>query len=304
MNRRQAARRIAMRALSAYALDVRRVRLQHAGYNVTFRVWADQGVFALRITRPGPARAHVEAEVIWMQAVRAQSAVRVPEIMCAKDGATVVEIDGQMCILARWLPGAMRGAGLTPNMLEAVGATLAQLHTQAAAWVPPPGWARPDFDGVWLRAPDPTPSLPRETAMLFRDAVARVAPALAAQRALPRHVIHADLHQGNYRLGRGHAVGVIDFDDCAIGTPAQDVAITLYYLQNHARFDELWAALRRGYARARPWPTDPQTVKVLMIWRTLHLCSDCAGHPSAEVRAHVDHMIPEWTARVRRFMAD
>lgn len=302
MNRRREARRVALQALEHYPIDVRRVRLQHTGYNVTFRVFADQGVFALRVTRPGPNADHVSAEVAWMHALQTQTALRVPAIIRTRDGAQVVEIDGQCCILARWLAGAMRSKGLTANMLEAVGETLAQLHAHGEGWTPPMGWSRPDFDGVWLRAPDPTAMLPPDTRALFLEAADRVAPVLAQQRTAPRHVIHADLHQSNYRFATGHDVGVIDFDDCAIGTPAQDVAITLYYLQTHARFDALWAALRKGYARRRPWPTDPETTRVLMVWRTLHLCSDCAAHPSADVRAFVDRMIPKWTERIRRFM--
>lgn len=303
-DRRVQARRVALRALARYPITPRRVRLQHAGYNVTYRVFADEGVFALRVTRPGPTAAHVAAEVAWMHALQTETTLRVPGIMRTIDGQQVVEINGQCCVLARWLDGAMRAKGLTPNMLAAVGEALAQLHAHGEAWRPPEGWSRPQFDGVWLRAPDPTPGLPPETRDLFLEAADRVAPVLAAQRALPRHVIHADLHQGNYRFARGHDVGLIDFDDCAIGTPAQDVAITLYYLQSLPQFDALWAALRRGYTRRRPWPTDPETTRVLMVWRTLHLCSDCAAHPSAEVRAFVERMIPKWTARIQRFMAD
>jgi Ser/Thr protein kinase RdoA (MazF antagonist) len=187
-------------------------------------------------------------------------------------------------------------------MLHAVGRTLAQLHAQAEQWTPPAGWHRPRFAGVWLDMPNPIPQLPEDVQGLFDEAADRVEPILEAALGAPNIVIHADVHQGNYRFAPGHDVGVFDFDDCCWGTPVQDVAITIYYLQRHPRFESLWAALQAGYSTLRPWPGERSTIEGLLIWRTLHLCADVLVHPSPEMRARLKEMIPKWTERLRRFM--
>lgn len=302
MVKRANPRAIALAAIARYPISVRRVRLLHAGYNSTFRIDAAQGRFALRVTRAGPTRAHVLAEVDWLAAVAAETAVRVPRLVRARDGSAVVSVKGRQCVLTTWVEGAQRSKSLSPRMLKAVGETLARLHTQGEAWCPPAGWSRPAFDGLWLGAPDPRPTLPPAAQRVFDAGVERVAPVLARLRGLPRHIIHADLHQGNYRFAPGVRIGVIDFDDCAIGHPAQDVAITLYYLQSHPRFEALWAALRAGYTASRRWPSDPSTTRSLMIWRTLHICADVKVHPDPGIRALEAQMLPVWMERLARLL--
>lgn len=296
-------RPIALAAVAQYPIDATRVRLLHAGYNSTYRVDTPSGRLALRVTRAGPTRAHVLAEVAWMRAVAADTGLRVARPLAARDGTPVVSVDGRQCVLSTWVDGAQRSNSLSPRMLAAVGAALAILHQQGAAWQPPPGWQRPAFDGLWLSGPDPRPHLPPTVAALFDAAAGRVAPVLDRLRALPRHVIHGDLHQGNYRFAAGIDLGILDFDDCAIGHPAQDVAITLYYLQTHPRFDALWAALRAGYERLRPWPSDPATTRALMAWRVLHLYAELRVHPDPAVRALGESILPKWIGRLEAFLA-
>jgi len=198
--------------------------------------------------------------------------------------------------------GAQRGRGLTPNMLMAVGRAMAQMHEQAEAWTPPPGWSRPRMDDLWLGAPSPLAALPPRSARAFAAAAERIEPLLVALLSEQAIILHADLHQGNYRFDPGHAVGILDFDDCAVGHPAQDVAISCYYLQRLPQQAALSAALARGYRELRPWPTTPDTHRALLHWRILSMAAGIVRHPSASIRELLPKLLPGWTERLERWL--
>lgn len=121
---------------------------------------------------------------------------------------------------------------------------------------------------------------------MFREAHNRLSPILKTLCSERSHVLHADLHQGNYRFAPGFDVGVIDFDDVSIGHPAQDIAISMYYFKNFPNHKELQAAFRTGYEELEPWPLDPPTLDALLIWRALGLCASVMVHENAKLRRH------------------
>lgn len=281
-------RRQALAALAALDRPEARPRLLFDGYNVTYEVLDRGERLALRLTRPGVSLAHVQGEVAWMTALARDSDVRVAEPV----GVCVV--DEQVCVLTRWVHGVTRHASLTPRAMAAVGETMAALHDHASHWTRPGTWSRPDVGSVWLGSPDPTPQLPADVAERFTACASRLRPILAQLMAGEVFVLHADLHQWNVKLAPGHDVGVLDFDDCAVGHPAMDLAISRYYLGGHPRCEELRAALERGYRRRRPWPADPELLEALHVWRMLGLCASVLDHPTEALRAKVGELLPRW----------
>lgn len=293
------ARRIALDALKAYGLEPARVRLRCDSYNVTYEVRdARGGRYALRISRPAVTAEAVGAEVAWCDALAEDTDVRVLRVVRTREGRAVALSHGRACVLSSWVSGVQRGRGLTPNMLEAVGRAMAQLHRHGRQWRPPEGWARPALRGVWLGGdPDPIPSLPAEHQGVLCEARDALGPILAGLwRGGACHVLHADLHQGNYRFGRGHDVGVIDFDDCSVGHPAQDIAICFYYLRSLDPEGALRAAFERGYRALDLWPLDPALLRALTVWRALGLCGSVMHHESPQLRAYGARLVPGWAA--------
>jgi len=296
MNERTRLRRLAATAAAALGFSGARVRLLHDGYNVTYRVDVGGERYALRVTRPGPTLAHVRAELVWVAALAGDTGLRLASpVGC-------VEVGGRVCVLNRWVTGAQRGRGLTPNMLAAVGRVMARMHDQAEGWTPPGGWSRPVLDEVWMGAPSPLDALEPRTRAAFAEAAERLAPLLKRLVAQQAFVLHADLHQGNYRFDPGLAVGVLDFDDCALGHPAQDIAITAYYLQRFPHYAALSDALRRGYCELRRWPTDPEIHEALLIWRVLSLCAHLNAHASESFRGLLTEILPRWTEDVEGWL--
>ena len=291
------ARRLAFGALEALGFADARLRLLMDGYNITFRVDAGGERYALRVTRPGPTLAHVQSELTWVRALARDTGLRLAEpVGC-------VELEGRACVLNRWVTGAQRGKGLTPNMLMAVGRTMAHMHQQAGTWTPPKGWSRPRMDDVWLDNPSPLAKLPPRSAAAFGAAAERIAPLLTALLDEQCIVLHADLHQSNYRFDPGHDVGVLDFDDCALGHPAQDIGISCYYLQRLPQQAALSAALARGYQEIRPWPTTRETHRAMLHWRILSMTAGVIEHPSAGIRTLLPKLLPGWTERLERWLS-
>jgi Ser/Thr protein kinase RdoA (MazF antagonist) len=284
-------RRVALRALAEYPLDVAWVRFVSHGENTTFRVRATQSSpvggaadFLLRVHRPhrhgrgvDPSRA-VTSELEWLAAITRDSALQVPRPVRSRDGEliTVVEADGvegaRVCSLLCWADGRCLERSARPTQLERLGAAMAQLHQQADAWTPPPGFTRPRWDAETffgdgaayggmvygdLTSGQVWDVLPPAVADRFRAVAERVVPLMARLdiQQGATGLVHADLHLGNVLFGRG-GIHLIDFDDCGTGYRIYDLAVALWELRDRQDYPAYRDATLRGYGRHRSMPTD------------------------------------------------
>ena len=101
----------------------------------------------------------------------------------------------------------------TPATLRQLAGVLAAIHDVDTVGfqraVPP--WRRPR-----------PPKLSRFDARLW-TAVTELAPKLATT---PTVLVHRDLHPGNVLWQRGRVSAILDWEDAALGAPAQDLAVT------------------------------------------------------------------------------
>lgn len=260
-------RRVAAAAVARYELGpVRIVPLNH-GENTTFRVNAARGAFMLRVCRPGyQSAAALESELDWLEALRRDTALRVPRPLCDAQGVRVQHVaavagvpQGRSCVLFEWIPGVRRRKR-TPAQLRRVGRVMAELHAHALGWTPPATFARPRLDGAGqLGARCPVGRVdevaqdlePRVYARLC-EARARLEARIDALGMPAGHsgLIHADLHGGNI-LFDGPVTAVIDFDDCAFGHHLADLAVALTGIHESAQHVQ---ALLAGYREVRALP--------------------------------------------------
>jgi Ser/Thr protein kinase RdoA (MazF antagonist) len=102
-------------------------------------------------------------------------------------------------------------------------------------------------------------------------------------------LIHADIHPWNVMWHEGD-VAVFDFDDCVIGLPAQDIAVTLYYNDT----EEQDAAFLAGYQQVSPLPDYTEDeLRILRLQRRINLLSYILETENPEHRA----MVPEYLAK-------
>ena len=239
-------RRLAVRALDAFPLADRELRLVADEENTTFRVDATapdgRDRFLLRVHRPARHGRNVDS--------------------AAAIGSEL-----------GWLTASVLGAALDgrpsphprPVHLRRLGSVMARLHNHAGQWRVPPGFVRirwnwETFFGdtmvyggisaaeVWDLLPDNLRRRFAQVASGMRSVMTHL-----GEGADTFGLIHADLHLGNALFWRDE-VKVIDFDDCGFGYWLYDIAVALWELRHRHDYQDFRSALIDGYTRHRPLP--------------------------------------------------
>lgn len=307
-------RAAAVEALAAYPVEPVRLRLLRHDYNTTFRLDTAGGErFAVRIgvNRRKPVAA-LEAEMAWLDALARDTEVVVPAPLATRDGrlhapAEVDGVDGPLhLVVMSWLPGRDLDEPTAPAMRE-LGRQMALLHDHASGWVRPGGIELPVIDTVLMDSPDrlrhPHPDVSDGQRALFVRALERIEPAFEAMiEAGERMPIHGDLHPWNVKWLRGR-MALFDFDDAGIGVPAQDLAITSFYLPDDDRRTDVEAALLDGYRSRRDLPPyTPEQFHAALAGRTLLLLNDLLDQTAGQSRRLVATYANNVEHRMRAYL--
>lgn len=307
-------RHTALAALAHYPLEVARLRLLNHGFNTTFRVdTTDNRRFALRLnvnSRRTPQ--NLAAEAAWLAALAADTDLWVPAPQPTRGGALTTEVYNAHlgralpAALFSWLPGGDLGDDATPAQLAAVGRATAILHQHGEHFQLPQGAELPTIDTV-LMGDDVSYNLGGDHPLLsaadhevidaaFAQVQGHIDALFAGARRQP---LHADLHVWNLKWYRGRLI-VFDFDDSGIGVPAQDLAISAYYLRDDAALE---AALLDGYAQVRPLPrfTHDQ-YEAMVASRNLVLLNDVVTTTNAEFLAMLPRYMPNSITKLRAYL--
>jgi Ser/Thr protein kinase RdoA (MazF antagonist) len=119
----------------------------------------------------------------------------------------------------------------------------------------------------------------------------------------PPRMIHADLHQDNAFVRADGSIAMLDFDDCMLGWPVQDLGITVFELAGRDDFDRLEAALRRGYERVGDWPERvPGEVRVFAADRCLMFANYVVQDHDPGYRARASRLVAEWADEIERLL--
>lgn len=302
-------RRAAERVLTGYGMEGATLRLVLHEFNATYRVDHGGQRFALRINTNSPHGVDaVHAEATWVDAIRSDTELLVPEPIRTTAGAlsTAVEVDGldgeRGAVLYRWLDGPDLGEQVSLQRFREVGRATAILHGHTERWTHPDAEARPNLASVFLDEPDHIAGDPRiddhAAAVLAaaRDELERV---LAPVYAGPRQLIHADLHVWNTKWVDGR-IAVLDFDDCGYGSALQDLSISAYYLHERPGTTD---ALLDGYADIRPVPEHtPEQFTALVASRNLLLLNSILPHVTAGMDDFLPGYLERTVARLRGWL--
>jgi homoserine kinase type II len=233
--------------------------------NRTHRVETPERSYLLKLYQNTRDPARVRYEHAILLGLTAQRlSFRVPTPVAARDGSTLVCLDGHaLAALFPLLPGAPPDRR-DPEHLRSCAAALAELHAALRRLDvgPPPAGAATygDLDRVHPLVPDPW-ELPgrlplpsddrRRLAGLFAD-LRGLIPILYA--TLPRQLCHNDYSPGNTVQVGGRTSAIFDFEFAAPDLRAIDVAVGWYWSVGDAwgTGDELPAAraFLAGYADA------------------------------------------------------
>lgn len=249
--------------------------MQHF-HNTTFRVGDG---FALRIARAGyQSDAALASEVLFLEHLAGAGLPSVRPLR-TRDGDPLVAAGDRRCLLYEWIPGRKIRASFGAGHARAMGEVAARLHSLTASFVPPPGFERQALNADSLSARATGHS--REAVRAHLDADARRVVDRAASRIReawddigPATLVHGDLIAANtlWVAGEPH---LIDFDDLGWAPAAYDLAVSRVHLER----DDLWAALREGYASVRALPPGlDERLEVLEAARRLFVACWLAGN--------------------------
>jgi Ser/Thr protein kinase RdoA (MazF antagonist) len=262
--------RVARNAVSAYNLDQIRLHPVHHFLNTVFRVDASLGGkighYALRIHRPDyQNRRFVESELTWLQALRRETSLSVPEPIPTNGGrlVTSVHCEGvpgeRLCVLFRWLDGRRPPVHMGFAFYRCLGNLLGTLHRHSQRLHGYPDFVRERWDlmGLCGRSVGVSPEagIARMAAnhqRLLKEAVAFIDYAmcrLGEDRAV-FGLIHSDVCRHNLLL-HNRQVHVIDFDGCGWGYFAYDIAVPLAEIADPLERRAAAIAIVAGYRDER-----------------------------------------------------
>lgn len=323
-NRGQALRlrRLALVALDRYGLEIERIRLITNDLNGIFRLDTRDGQkYVLRVSIPG-AGGHtlpqINSEMAWLAALSRETSLGVPHPLPAHDGSlvTTAEAPGvperRHCAVFSWMPGPNLAERLSVETVEKLGELAARLHAHAATFAPPACFSIPTANTVFpfrepvvLFDPEHEDLFPAERRRVYEEGIARIQGAIDTLYAAgqPPRVLHYDLHQWNVKIYRGRLYA-FDFEDLTWGHPAQDIAITFYYLQDREDYPALREAFRRGYTRHLPWPERyAGEIDTCVAGRGVELVNFVLQDPALRYQAQRRRFVERMEGRLRAFLA-
>ena len=279
---------LAIAALEAYDLRVRRVRVHAFATNLLYRVQSDTGErFMLRMAFPGwRTLTDLHAEAAWLEALQRDTDIAAPTVVRARGGEAVLPMrapgvpDVWHATLMTWVDGRLLVHHLDEVNVARLGELFARLHAHGKAWTPLVGFTDRHFEAFLSRGePDvlfgegAIDELGADDHSAFLRARAWVERAYASLDGEDLRVINCDLWHENVKLDRGR-LRPFDFEDTIWGYRLHDLAMGMLDLLETVgpeRYPHLLAACKSGYETLLAWPDGD--LEVLQIGRLLWMAN-------------------------------
>lgn len=234
---------IAEHALGRFVDDAERTEWLGERDNATFKVTAGGKHYLLKIFPEADSAAAIESELLWLEALSADTRLAVPQPVRSKDGRLIAEWTNEsggryVVAMLRWIEGEELGRQPTADETRQLSGMMVQLHKHAMGWRVPGGFQRPEYTVDTLFEQCKKLSLLLETDVMSRDDYAIIQETVrliaeTTQQLEKSHrtwgLIHSDLHESNYVINGG-LLSPIDFSCCGFGYYLFDIAETLLHL--------------------------------------------------------------------------
>lgn len=280
-------------------------------FNSTFKITTvDGNRYALRINvNSQRTKANVLAEVFWVKELSEVNRLNVAKPVANLKGEFLTffwheDMGKDLATVAfEWIDGTEMGDKPSLEALKAVGAALARMHEASVSTQLPNGAELHVLkDALWgannnINASDSLSSSDRVTLVRSLDVISEVSEDMF-NRQTPQ-IIHADVHGWNV-MWNGKEATIFDFDDCAIGLPVQDLAVTFYYLdvKDHENY------IIEGYESVRPLPNFSEfEMETLIMQRRIILLNYLLETSNPEHRAMVPKYLAATVERANAFLA-
>lgn len=297
---------IAREALKQFPVHGERLVYLGKSDNVTFQVKTKQESvnYLMKLhyaARGSHSKKTVESELLWLEALAADTTLTVPSPVRNRDNELTVEAvvnaSGESIVvtLHRWVNGELLDREPTAGEARSLAQLMAALHRHAMEWNAPAGFTRPvyDTDNV-LSLPGPLKRLPElnvisdEAYVCLERTAHKIAAGLQRQTVAKSTwgLIHSDLHESNYVFDQG-IPRPIDFSACGYGFYLFDVAETFLHLSPENRRQFLSA-----YREERQLQEiDAKSLDLFFVWAILRNFAFLARNPAEH--ASLSELIPK-----------
>lgn len=298
----------AKQVLTRYELEVKSIECVNFEFNATFKVLAEnEALFALRVNiNSKRTQANLAAEVDFVRFLQSKANIKVPNPQPMMDGSFIGSAfhqdSGRLLnfVLYGWLAGEEIGHAPKIEHAFKLGVLMAKMHDVTQEFAISGGAELTVLrDPFWGQGNN----LYGELSQLHKDEQKQLIFAMEKIDDLLGEIydsgtpqpIHADLHGGNVLVDSGE-LAVLDFDDCAIGYPLQDIATTLYYFDTK----EQDRAFLEGYASVRELPNYTQSqMSLLLLQRRIILLNYLLETSTPEHREMAPQYLEETLRRIR-----
>jgi Ser/Thr protein kinase RdoA (MazF antagonist) len=280
-------RGVAQKAISAYGIEPRTIRMLRYEDNAVYRVETAGEAYMLRLSlRDGRSVVEQQSELYWLRQLTEAGKVAVPLPVLTTAGESVGEISSPLLtkpstfVLFQWIPGKDNPSYDDSGVAEGLGEVTAQLHAHATITDCPAWFTRPSWDVGDLFDSGPAMNEERARAMLGMDGLeavrvvgSRIRHTLSSKER-DWGLIHADLHRENLVVTDSNTIAVIDFDDCGYGYYMLDIATVLSsvyrrVLDDPAAYRAFAVRYLNGYQKVRSLPSEFDRLEDFLIMRDM-----------------------------------
>ena len=312
-------RKVAELALEEYALAIESIDYLIEETNVFFKLMdTDGNKYALKVFQEESSTIEDNlAEVFFIDTVKKNSDIEIPEVVPASDGRGVVVIKSPYTPTAKrvavykWLEGEdLDGKESTDRFFE-LGAMTAKLHLATAQVSIPENLSPKRRDKVFYYNDEVAvykeESYQEHLSKQYHKLMDSIIPYLNEKllsyydNANPQ-LIHADLNPWNVKV-HGDELRLLDFEEAMLGIPVHDFAIMLFYYRHDDNFvyEDVKKAFFDGYASLQPLPEFSEfDLELLMTARRVNFLNYIL-QISPDPKTYIEKNLPRVEAFLEEF---
>jgi Ser/Thr protein kinase RdoA (MazF antagonist) len=298
------------------------LRLLSLSENATYLVEDDEPM-VLRVHRPGyHSLDAIRSELTWMKALRTETSVTTPELICAQDGSDVVSAVVDDAVLHVDAVSYIRGctAEEDPDAVgfDELGRLTAMMHDHARHWSAPGGFTRFRWDLETILGPQArwgnwrlAPGLTEQDRNWIGRAAADISNRLTEFGCEPDRfgLVHADLRLANLMVDPsdpGLGITVIDFDDCGWSWYLADLGAAVSFIEDVPAGERIISEWLTGYLDVGSIAPDHlELIPAFVMMRRIMLTAWIASHVDADAAIGVGEDFAANTARLaERYLHD
>lgn len=297
-----------------FNLEIHDIELLNIGFNVAFKITTpEKNSFTLRININSIKQPEeLEAEAEWLQRISDRHEVNAPVPLQDNNGNSYVALYVDaferevLSIAYPWIEGTIPAEDATHEDVFLLGQNMARLHNSSADWLPARG-RLPQINRPLMNSNN---HYVTEHSAVIDDSLLKMIHELMSEceevherisSVSNLQPIHADLHLENVILQPDGSQAIIDFDDCGIGFPLQDFAISTFYLRDKPDLEQY---LFEGYESVRAVPSfNQQDFELLLISRQLLLLNDLLTITTAEEKEFIPTYLEYTRLRFEHYRA-